>query len=79
MSAEQAATFPRRTVEGEHLSEDQLATMPRMISTDSHVMEPDELWEELPERLQANLPKVPFVKLTARSFECGSSPSGPKQ
>ncbi|MGA0314119.1 MAG: amidohydrolase family protein [Alphaproteobacteria bacterium] len=60
MSAEQAATFPRRTVEGEHLSEDQLATMPRMISTDSHVMEPDELWEELPQRLQENLPNVPF-------------------
>ncbi len=60
MSAEQAATFPRRTVEGEHLSDDQLATMPKMISTDSHVMEPDELWEELPQRLQENLPKVPF-------------------
>jgi predicted TIM-barrel fold metal-dependent hydrolase len=60
MSAEQAATFPRRSVVGEELTEAELAAMPRMVSTDSHVMEPDELWQELPARLQENLPKVPF-------------------
>jgi hypothetical protein len=60
MSEEQARTFPRRTVVGEHLSESELAVMPKMISTDSHVMEPDELWMELPERLRAHLPNVPF-------------------
>ncbi|MGE5539153.1 MAG: amidohydrolase family protein [Gemmatimonas sp.] len=60
MSEEQARTFPRRTVVGEELSAAQLANMPRMISTDSHVMEPDELWMELPERLRTLLPKVPF-------------------
>ena len=60
MSAEQAATFPRRNVVGEVLSEAQIAAMPRMISTDSHVMEPDELWRDLPKRLQELLPRVPF-------------------
>ena len=35
-----------------------LASMPRMISTDSHVVEPDNLWDELPERLRKNIPKV---------------------
>jgi hypothetical protein len=60
MSAEQAESFPRRTMLGEELTDSQLGTMPRMISTDSHVMEPDELWEELPQRLQDHLPKVPF-------------------
>ena len=34
--------------------------MPKMISTDSHVMEPDELWQELTPRLREQLPKVPF-------------------
>ena len=60
MSAEQAATFPRRTVEGIELTPAQEAAMPKMISTDSHVMEPESLWKELPTRLQANLPKVGF-------------------
>ncbi len=60
MSEEQAKTFPRRTVVGEPLTEDQMAAMPKMISTDSHVMEPDELWMELPPRLRENLPIVPF-------------------
>jgi predicted TIM-barrel fold metal-dependent hydrolase len=60
MSEEQARTFPRRTVVGEKLSESELAEMPKMISTDAHVMEPDELWTELPPRLQELLPKVPF-------------------
>ncbi len=60
MSEEQAKTFPRRTVVGEELSEDQLAAMPDMISTDSHVMEPDELWQELPSRLKDHLPNAPF-------------------
>ena len=46
MSEEQAETFPRRTVVGEHLSDAELAKIPKMISTDSHVMEPDELWLE---------------------------------
>ncbi len=60
MSAAQAATFPRRTVIGEELTEAQMAAMPKMISTDAHVMEPDELWRELPKRLQSQLPNVPF-------------------
>ena len=60
MSEEQARTFPRRTLVGEELSEEQAAAMPQMISTDSHVMEPDELWQELPTRLRERLPKVPF-------------------
>lgn len=60
MSEEQARTFPRRSLVGEPLSEVQVAEMPKMISTDSHVMEPDELWMELPPRLRELLPKVPF-------------------
>ena len=60
MSAEQAATFPRRTVIGETLSDAQIAAMPKMISTDAHVMEPDELWQELTPRLREQLPNVPF-------------------
>ncbi|MBT6801496.1 MAG: amidohydrolase family protein, partial [Rhodospirillales bacterium] len=60
MSEEQAKTFPRRTLVGDPLSDAQLATMPKMISTDSHVMEPDELWQELPKRLSEKLPNVPF-------------------
>ncbi|HTI85882.1 MAG TPA: amidohydrolase family protein [Alphaproteobacteria bacterium] len=60
MSEEQARTFPRRTVVGEELTAAQLTNMPKMISTDSHVMEPDELWMELPERLRKLLPNVPF-------------------
>ena len=35
-----------------------LAKMPRMISTDSHVAEPENLWDALPERLRENVPKV---------------------
>jgi predicted TIM-barrel fold metal-dependent hydrolase len=60
MSEEQARTFPRRTLVGEPLTPEQIAAMPKMISTDSHVMEPDELWQELTPRLRDNLPKVPF-------------------
>ena len=60
MSEEQQRTFPRRTVIGEHLSEAELEAMPQMISTDSHVMEPEELWRELPKHMQDMLPKVPF-------------------
>ena len=60
MSEEQAKTFPRRSVVGEALTEAQLAAMPKMISTDSHVMEPDELWMQLPPRLSELLPNVPF-------------------
>ena len=60
MSAEQARTFPRRTVVGEHLTEEQMAAMPKMISTDSHVMEPDEVWQQLTPRLRGNLPKDMF-------------------
>ena len=60
MSEEQARTFPRRTVVGEALSDAAAAAMPKMISTDAHVMEPDALWQELPQRLQQHLPKVAF-------------------
>ena len=56
MSEEQARTFPRRALIGESLSEAQVAQMPKMISTDSHVMEPDELWQQLPPRLRERLP-----------------------
>src|SRR5690242_18680307 len=47
MSEEQARTFPRRTVVGTELSEAEAAALPKMISTDAHVMEPDALWHEL--------------------------------
>lgn len=60
MSEEQARTFPRRSLVGEELTDTQLEAMPRMVSTDSHVMEPDELWQELPPRLREDLPNVPF-------------------
>jgi predicted TIM-barrel fold metal-dependent hydrolase len=60
MSEEQARTFPRRKLVGEELTEKQAAAMPKMISTDSHVMEPEELWQELPPRLREHLPKVGF-------------------
>ena len=60
MSEEQARTFPRRTVVGEPLTDAQTAAMPKMISTDAHVMEPEELWTDLPKRLQDLLPRVPF-------------------
>jgi predicted TIM-barrel fold metal-dependent hydrolase len=60
ISPEQAKTFPARTVIGADLTPDAIAAMPKMISTDAHVMEPDELWKELPARLQEHLPKVAF-------------------
>jgi hypothetical protein len=60
MSEEQARTFPRRTVVGAELSDAQIAAIPKMVSTDAHVMEPDALWQELTPRLREQLPKVPF-------------------
>ena len=60
ISEEQARTFPRRAVVGVELSDTQAAAMPKMISTDAHVMEPDTLWQELTPRLREHLPKVPF-------------------
>jgi predicted TIM-barrel fold metal-dependent hydrolase len=60
MSEEEARNFPRRTVIGVPLTEAEAAAMPKMISTDAHVMEPDELWTELPKRLQEHLPNVKF-------------------
>ena len=60
MSEEQALTFPRRNVVGVELSDAQISAMPKMISTDAHVMEPDALWQELTPRLREHLPKVPF-------------------
>src|SRR6516165_3641224 len=60
MSEEQARAFPRRTVVGVELSDGQATAMPKMISTDAHVMEPDLLWQELTPRLREHLPKVPF-------------------
>jgi predicted TIM-barrel fold metal-dependent hydrolase len=60
MSKEQASTFPQRAVVGADMTAASIAAMPKMISTDAHVMEPDELWLELPKRLQEHLPKVAF-------------------
>jgi predicted TIM-barrel fold metal-dependent hydrolase len=60
ISEEQAKTFPRRTLIGAELDAAASAAMPKMISTDAHVMEPDALWQELPQRLQQHLPKVAF-------------------
>ena len=60
MSEEQARNFPRRTVVGAELTDAEIAAMPKMISTDAHVMEPDALWQELTPRLRENLPKVEF-------------------
>ena len=77
MSEEQARSFPRRTVVGEDLTNDQLAAIPKMVSTDSHVMEPDELWRELPTRLQEHLPKVPFRNSPPRRHRPASAPARP--
>ena len=60
LSDMQSAAFPRRTLAGVKLSATDAAAMPKMISTDAHVMEPDALWMDLPKRLQEHLPKVPF-------------------
>ncbi len=60
LSDMQSAAWPRRTLAGVMLDPDVAARMPKMISTDAHVMEPDELWRELPKRLQEHLPKVAF-------------------
>lgn len=60
MSVEQAKGFRSRTVIGAELTQAELAAMPKMISTDAHVMEPHELWRELPARLQQHMPKAPF-------------------
>jgi len=60
MSEEQARSFPRRTVVGAELTDAEMAAMPKMISTDAHVMEPDALWQELTPRLREKLPKVKF-------------------
>ena len=60
LSDMQAKTFARRTLDVQTLDPDVAAKMPKLISTDSHVMEPDELWKELPKRLQEKLPVVPF-------------------
>ena len=68
VSEEQARTFPRRDVVGVELSDAQAAAMPKMISTDAHVMEPDALWQELTPRLRDQLPKVPF-----RNYPPGAS------
>jgi len=35
-------------------------TLPPMISSDTHVAEPPDLWDALPERLRKNIPKVNF-------------------
>src|SRR4051794_33224453 len=32
----------------------------QMVSTDSHVMEPDEIWQALPPRLRERLPQIKF-------------------
>ena len=61
LSDMQAKTFARRTLaDMPKLDPEVAAKMPKLISTDSHVMEPDELWKELPKRLQEKLPVVPF-------------------
>ena len=36
-----------------------------MVSTDSHVMEPDELWQQLPDQLYRELPKIRFGETPA--------------
>ena len=57
----QPQVFNRREIDGlAKLDPAYAASMPKMISTDSHVMEPDELWLELPERLREHLPNVKF-------------------
>jgi predicted TIM-barrel fold metal-dependent hydrolase len=57
----QPEVFNRRSLdEVAKLDPAYAASMPKMISTDSHVMEPEELWLEVPERLRGNLPSVKF-------------------
>src|SRR5262249_20099430 len=60
MWEEPARTSPRRTVVDVELTDARVAAMPKMISPDAHVMEPDALWQELTPRLREHLPKVPF-------------------
>jgi len=37
----------------------------KMVSADSHVMEPEELWQQLPARLREDLPKIRFGETPA--------------
>lgn len=61
LSDMQAAAFARRNLTGiAKLDPEVAAAMPKMISTDAHVQEPDELWQELPARMRENLPNVKF-------------------
>ncbi len=60
MSETQAKTFKSRSVIGAALTSAEAAALPKMISTDAHVMEPDALWQELPARLREHMPKAPF-------------------
>jgi uncharacterized protein len=51
----------QRSFEGlVHLDDAARDAMPKMISTDAHVDEPDALWNGLPPRLRAELPDVRF-------------------
>ena len=73
LTEKQAAAMPRRSLPSEGLLDDATkAKMPKMISTDAHVMEPDELWKELTPRLQDGLPKVPF-RIDRKSTRLNSS------
>jgi predicted TIM-barrel fold metal-dependent hydrolase len=59
MSPEHVVTASR-TLAGLTPLDAALPSLPAMISTDSHVMEPDALWQQLPARLRENLPAVQF-------------------
>ena len=58
----QQPAFERRALDGlPKLDAAAAAAMPKMVSSDSHVMEPDALWQELPQRLREKLPPIKFA------------------
>jgi uncharacterized protein len=49
-----------RTIHGLGAFDPSKWTLPPMISSDTHVMEPLDLWDQLPERLKKNIPVLNF-------------------
>lgn len=56
----QNTKFEARSLGLQKMDPAKAAAMPKMISADSHVMEPDALWKQLPKELQAKLPPLRF-------------------
>jgi predicted TIM-barrel fold metal-dependent hydrolase len=59
--AQANASVESRSLSGlKKLDPEIAASMPKMISSDSHVAEPADLWDQLPAHLRAGLPKLKF-------------------